>query len=88
MQRFEIRIDSILQGKIGDDGASHHTGKIPARDHLDIAALLVQHQQDELFGQAYRKLVLHALIHPARIEKEESGCIRARAGGGEHSAFG
>ena len=27
MQRFEIRIDAILQGKIGDDGASHHAGE-------------------------------------------------------------
>jgi len=42
-----------------------------------IETLLVQQQQDELFGQAYRKVVFHALSHPAGIDQRKPERIRA-----------
>ena len=49
----QITVDSILQRQIGDHGAGHDAGETPARHHLQVAALLVEHQEDQLFGEAY-----------------------------------
>ena len=54
MQRIQIRVDARLEGELREHRADDGAVQIPARDLVEIAVLLVEQHQDELFGQAQR----------------------------------
>ena len=68
IQRLQVGVDAVFQREVGDHGACHHAGKVPAGHHLEIAARLVEHQQDQLFRQAYSELIHVIASEPGNAE--------------------
>ena len=56
-ERFQIGIDAPFEGEIGKHGAGQDAGQVPAAHLLQVAALFIQEQEDQLFSQSHRVLL-------------------------------
>ena len=52
VERVDVGVDASLEGELGEDGADDGAVQVPPGDLVEVAALLVEEHQDELFGQA------------------------------------